>query len=185
MSSQEELLNSIATALYSYQDFGLRLYDLYGLAKPIAETTQVIDLHEVLQDLNKDVLVDISEKVYTYAEWFDRFGDVNFPLKERKTFANFNMKEKLEAIELLNDVIDKAKQAVEYLDSLDHEKITPGYTWLIENRFRACHHPVYVEICRIKNQSCSPLMCALVEKPGTIHRRMVPYFSIIINQSNS
>ena len=56
LSSQEELLNSIAAALYSYQDFGLRLYDLYGLAKPIAETTQVIDLHEVLQDLNKDVL---------------------------------------------------------------------------------------------------------------------------------
>ncbi|MEH7749412.1 DUF4011 domain-containing protein, partial [Neobacillus drentensis] len=134
LSSQEELLNSIASALYSYQDFGLRLYDLYGLAKPIVETTQIVDLHEVLPSINKDFLVDISEKVYTYAEWYDRFGDEDFPLKERKTFANFNMKEKLEAIELLNDMVDKAKQAVEYLDSLDHEKITPAYTWLIKNK---------------------------------------------------
>ncbi|MEW9053048.1 MAG: AAA domain-containing protein [Neobacillus sp.] len=134
LSSQEELLNSIASALYSYQDFGLRLYDLYGYAKPVTETTQLIDLHEVLPELNKDVLVDISEKVYTYAEWYERFGDEDFPLKERKTFANFNMKEKLEAIEILNDVIDKAKQSVEYIESLDHEKITPGYTWLIENK---------------------------------------------------
>ncbi|OLS40784.1 AAA domain-containing protein [Bacillus sp. MRMR6] len=134
LSSQEELLNSIASALYSYQDFGLRLYDLYGLAKPVTETTQMIDLHAVLPALNKDVLVDISEKVYTYAEWYERFGDENFPLKERKSFANFNMKEKLEAIEILNDVIDKAKQSVEYIESLDHEKITPGYTWLIENK---------------------------------------------------
>ncbi|MFD0824393.1 AAA domain-containing protein [Neobacillus sp. M.A.Huq-85] len=134
LSSQEELLNSIASALYSYQDFGLRLYDLYGLAKPVTETTEILDLHEVLSALTKDVLVYISEKVYTYAEWYERFGDEDFPLKERKNFAHFNMKEKLEAIELLNDVTDKAKKSVEYIETLDHEKITPGYTWLIENK---------------------------------------------------
>ena len=134
LSAQEDLLNSISSALYSYQDFGLRLYDLYGMAKPVSETTQMIDLHEVLQALNKDVLVDISEKVYTYAEWFERFGDEDFPLKERKSFSNFNMKEKLEAIEVLNGAISKAKQSVEYIESLDHEKMTPGYTWLIENK---------------------------------------------------
>ena len=44
------------------------------------------------------------------------------------------MKEKLEAIELLNEIIEKAKKSVEYLDSFDHEKITPAYTWLIENK---------------------------------------------------
>ena len=30
LASQEELLNSIANALYEYQDYGYRLYDLYG-----------------------------------------------------------------------------------------------------------------------------------------------------------
>lgn len=134
LSSQEKLLNNIAQALYSYQDFGLRLYDLYGLAKAVEDTTQIIELNEVLPSLNKDLLVDISEKVYTFAEWYERFGDDDFPLKDRKTFAIFNMKEKLEVIELLNDLIEKARKAVEYIDTLDHEKITPGYTWLIENK---------------------------------------------------
>ena len=112
---QEELLNSIAEALYKYQSFGLRLYDLYGMAKPVEDTNQMIDLNEILPSLNKDRLMDVSEKVYTYAEWFDRFGDSEYPLKERKTFANFNMKEKLEAIELLNDLIGQAKEASKYL----------------------------------------------------------------------
>ena len=119
LHTQEELLNSIAEALYEYQSFGLRLYDLYGMAKPVEDTNQMIDLNEILPSLNKDRLMDVSEKVYTYAEWFDRFCDSEYPLKERKTFANFNMKEKLEAIELLNDLIDQAKEASKYLDSLD------------------------------------------------------------------
>ncbi len=134
LNTQEELLNRIAEALYKYQSFGLRLYDLYGMAKPVEDTNQMIDLNEILPSLNKDRLMDVSEKVYTYAEWFDRFGDSEYPLKERKTFANFNMKEKLEAIELLNDLIYQAKEASKYLDSLDHEKMTPAYIWLIEDK---------------------------------------------------
>ena len=134
LHTQEELLNRIAEALYKYQSFGLRLYDLYGMAKPVEDTNQMIDLNEILPSLNKDMLMDVSEKVYTYAEWFDRFGDSEYPLKERKTFANFNMKEKLEAIELLNDLIHQAKEASKYLDSLDHEKMTPAYIWLIEDK---------------------------------------------------
>ena len=39
LQTQEELLNSIAKALYEYQSFGYRLYDLYGLSKPGEETS--------------------------------------------------------------------------------------------------------------------------------------------------
>ncbi|MED4205737.1 DEAD/DEAH box helicase [Neobacillus mesonae] len=134
LTDQEALLNKIAKALYDYQDFGLRLYDLYGLAKPIGDTTQIIDLTSVLPELNKNVLEGISEKAYTFAEWYERFGNADYPLKERKSFAEFSMKDKLEAIEMLNDLMVKAQKSVEYLDSLDHEKITPAYTWLIENK---------------------------------------------------
>ena len=134
LQTQEELLNSIAKALYEYQSFGYRLYDLYGLSKPGEETSDIIDLTEILPTLNKDTIEDISEKVYSYAEWYDRFGYEDYLLKKRKTFARFNMKEKLEAIELLNDIIAKAEEAVQYLNSINHEKITPAYTWLIENK---------------------------------------------------
>ena len=44
------------------------------------------------------------------------------------------MKEKLEAIELLNDLIHQAKEASKYVHSLDHEKMTPAYIWLIEDK---------------------------------------------------
>ncbi|WP_409300305.1 AAA domain-containing protein [Peribacillus sp. SCS-155] len=134
LSAQEDLLNSIANALYEYQDFGLRLYDLYGLANPVGETTQIIELKEVIGAINKDSLDDISEKVYTYAEWYDRFGYDGYPLKIRKSYAQLNMKDKLEAVELLTELIAKAKTAVQYLNSLDHDQITPAYTWLIENK---------------------------------------------------
>lgn len=134
LNAQEELLNSIANALFEYQEFGFRLYDLYGRANPVGETTQVIDLTDVISDFNKDVLDEVSENVYTYAEWFERFGEDAYPLKDRKTFANLKMKDKHDAVELLNDLIEKAKVSVKYLDSLDQKKITPAYTWLIENK---------------------------------------------------
>ncbi|WP_078544615.1 AAA domain-containing protein [Litchfieldia alkalitelluris] len=134
LASQEELLNSIAKALYEYQDFGFRLYDLYGKARPVADTAQMINLNSVLSSLNKEVLDEISEGIYTYAEWYERFGGEEYPLKNRKSFAQLNMKDKLEAIELVNDLIDKAKKATDFLNALDHVKITPAYTWLIENK---------------------------------------------------
>ncbi|MCM2532785.1 DUF4011 domain-containing protein [Neobacillus pocheonensis] len=134
LASQEDLLNSIAKALYEYQDFGLRLYDLYGKATTVEDSSQIIDLNEVLSKMNKDLLDDVCESVYTYAEWFERFGDEDYPLRTRKHFAALNMKDKLEAVELLNDLIDKAKNSCNFINSLDHEKITPGYTWLIENK---------------------------------------------------
>ncbi|MBC2724612.1 MAG: helicase, partial [Desulfosporosinus sp.] len=134
LASQEELLNSIAKALYEYQDFGFRLYDLYGNANPVGETTQIVDLTEVLPDLNSDLLDDVSEKVFTFAEWYERFGDDSYPLKQRKSFTALSMKDKLEMVELMDQLLLQARKSVEYLDSLDHDKITPAYTWLIENK---------------------------------------------------
>ncbi|MGM0828986.1 MAG: AAA domain-containing protein [Bacillota bacterium] len=134
LKSQEDLLNGIAKALYERQAFGLRLYDLYGLANSVEETTQMIDLNGIMPILDKEKLDDFSEKVYTYAEWYERFGDDDYQLKERKSFANMDMKEKLRAIELLDGVMAKARKSVSYLESLDHENITPAYTWMIENK---------------------------------------------------
>ncbi|WP_423409023.1 AAA domain-containing protein [Heyndrickxia sp. MSNUG] len=134
LASQEELLNSIANAMYEYQDFGFRLYDLYGKANPVGETTQIVDLTDVLPSLNRDVLDDVSEKVFTFAEWYERFGDDTYPLKQRKSFGQLSMKDKLELIELMDQLIQMASKSVDYLESLDHEKITPAYTWLVQNK---------------------------------------------------
>jgi very-short-patch-repair endonuclease len=134
LQAQEDLLNTIAKALYERQPFGFRLYDLYGKANSVDETNQMIELNVIMPILNADKLDDVSEKIYTYAEWYDRFGHDDYQLKERKSFANMDMKEKLQAIELLDGVIAKARNSVSYLESLNHEKITPAYTWLVENK---------------------------------------------------
>ncbi|MGD6966408.1 AAA domain-containing protein [Rossellomorea vietnamensis] len=134
LKNQEDLLNSIAKALYEQQAYGFRLYDLYGLANAVGETTQIIELSNILDSLNREELDNISESVYTYAEWYDQFGSEDYILKHRKSFASMDMKEKLQAIELLNGVLEKARNSVSYLESLDHEKITPAYTWMIENK---------------------------------------------------
>ncbi|MFS0658216.1 AAA domain-containing protein [Niallia alba] len=134
LETHEKLLNDIAKGLYEYQDFGYRLYDLYGKAASIGEFNQILDLKPMLSEFHKDTLEDIYGNIYTYAEWQERFGDENYALKNRKSFAAFSMKEKVELDELLNDLIKKAKQSSEYLHSLDYKKITPAYTWLIENK---------------------------------------------------
>lgn len=134
LATHEKLLNDIAKALYEYQDFGYRLYDLYGRATSLDTVHQLINLKPMLSELHKDVLDDIGEKIYSFAEWYERFGSENYELKRRKSFAHFSMKDKLELVELLNDVIEKAKNSAEYLNSLDYKKITPAYTWLIENK---------------------------------------------------
>ncbi|MRX73380.1 DUF4011 domain-containing protein [Bacillus lacus] len=134
LKNQEDLLNSIAKALYEQQAYGFRLYDLYGLANAVGETKQIIELSNILDSLNREELDNISESVYTYAEWYGQFGSEDYILKHRKSFASMDMKEKLQAIELLNGALEKARNSVSYLESLDHEKITPAYTWMIENK---------------------------------------------------
>ncbi len=134
IASQEALLNSIAKTLFEYQPFGYRLYDLYARAKPMEETSSYLDLSKIMPELNKVLLENTLADLYTYGEWYERFGTEDYPLKMRKTFATMEMKDKLALIDTLNDVLSKAKKSVDYLNSLNHDKITPAYTWLVNNK---------------------------------------------------
>lgn len=134
IASHEGLLNRIAKALFEYQDFGYRLYDLYGKAKSMEEADTYVDLSDVLSQLNKGVLEDALIALYTYGEWFERFGLEDYPLRMRKSFAKLEMKDKLLAIETLNGVLERAKQSIQFIHTLNHDKITPAYTWLVNNK---------------------------------------------------
>lgn len=59
---------------------------------------------------------------------------MNGTLKMRKSFASMEMKDKLIAIETLKEVLEKAKSSVEYINTLNHEKITPAYTWIVNEK---------------------------------------------------
>ncbi|TSI02648.1 AAA domain-containing protein [Lysinibacillus sp. BW-2-10] len=134
VENQEQLLNTIAQALYETQAHGYKLYELYGESKPITDSNKIISLHNVIDRLTKESLRDMTEAVYTYGEWYEQFGQESYPLRHRKSFAAFDMKTKLVAIETLEALIEKAKKATAYIEALDIEKITPAYTWGIQHR---------------------------------------------------
>lgn len=134
LDNQEQLLNTIAKALYETQPYGYKLYELYGESKPITDSNKIINLNSVIDRLTRESLRDMAEAVYTYGEWYELFGQVSYPLRHRKSFAAFDMKAKLKAIETLDALILKAKKATDYIEALDIEKITPAYTWEIQNR---------------------------------------------------
>ncbi|MDM5317198.1 AAA domain-containing protein [Fictibacillus sp. b24] len=130
----EKELNSIAKGLYEVQSHGYKAYDLYGLGKPITEIEVILNLENILQSLNKDNFEDVLSKILSYGSFYGRFGGNNYPLKDRKTFNNLEIKDRQNLIEILNKVIEKANKSVEYLNTFEQEEITPEYTWLISDK---------------------------------------------------
>ncbi|USB33204.1 AAA domain-containing protein [Paenibacillus sp. YPG26] len=131
---QEQLLNTIAQALNERQPFGYRLYELYGESKPVTDSNQIITLNSAAEQLTRESLREMSEAVYTYGEWYQQFGQDTYPLRHRNSFAALDMKAKLEVIEKIELLIRKAKDAVAYIETLDIDKITPAYTWLVHHK---------------------------------------------------
>lgn len=139
LNSQEQFLNTIAKALYERQPFGYRLYELYGESKPITNSNKIILLNSVADQLTRETLRDLAEALYTYGEWYQQFGQESYPLRHRRSFASFDMKAKLEAIEKLEGLIQKANKATDYINALDIDKITPAYTWEVQHRLNKIH----------------------------------------------
>lgn len=134
LNNQEQFLNTVAKALYERQPFGYRLYELYGESKAITDSNQIISLNSIASRLTRETLREQAEAVYTYGEWYQQYGQETYPLRNRRSFATFDMKTKLEVMEKLEVLIKKAKRAVDFIETLDIEKITPAYTWQVQHR---------------------------------------------------
>ena len=130
----ESELNAIAKGLYEVQDHGFKAYDLYGLGKSISEIDTILELESVLSSLNKDNLEDVLMKIFSYGSYYARFGSNSYPLKNRKSFAHLDLKDRLTIVEILKNVIEKAEKSIEYLDSFDQKDITPEYSWLVSDK---------------------------------------------------
>jgi len=130
----ESKLNAIAKGLYEVQPHGYRAFDLYGIGKPVSEIHVILELEEILHTITKDNLDEVLMKIFSYGNYYSRFGGEHYPLKNRNSFAKLELKDRLTIIEILKNVIDKAKTSVEYLSSFDQDDITPEYTWLINDK---------------------------------------------------
>lgn len=134
LNEQEELLNTIARALYEKQPFGYRLYELYGLSNPIIDSNKIISLLNVSDQLSKESLPKMTEAIFTYGEWYELYGKEHYPLRDRKSFADFDIKKKLDTIKKLEDLIDKAKVAIVIIEKLGMIKFTPAYAWEVQQK---------------------------------------------------
>ncbi len=130
----ESKLNAIAKGLYEVQTHGYKAYDLYGLGKPISEIEVILELKEVIHSITKDNMDEVLMKIFSYGEYYSRFGGEKYPLKDRKSFAKLELKDRLTIVEIVKNVIEKAKTSMHYLSKIDQDDITPEYTWLINDK---------------------------------------------------
>lgn len=130
----QNMLNQIAKVLYTHQRFGYRLYDLYGMALPMEENSTYLDVFSVMSQFNKQILEEVAKDIYIYAEWYEKFGHEKYLLKNRSSYSKMDIKNKIETLDLFNDLIGKCKEATEHIVELDHNTITPAYTWMIQRK---------------------------------------------------
>ncbi|WP_139488052.1 AAA domain-containing protein [Brevibacillus dissolubilis] len=140
IEEREENLNKIARSLFEVQPNGFRAYDLYGLSRPFQGVHQFIPLQHVLSHLHKDNMDDMLAHVYNYAYYYQRFGRQDYPLKHRKSFSHLEVKNKVQLVEVLDDVIEKAKQTASHLHVFNDDSITPEYTWMIQDKLEKIYH---------------------------------------------
>lgn len=132
LEQQESELNSIAAGLHSKNEFGFSLFELYGRTQSADSSIIYIAVDSVANELDAENLEDVLATIYTFGEWYERFGKDTYPLKDRLSFANFGMKEKTEFTQKMAYLIEQMKKAEEFLMQLDTDDITPGYTWGIQ-----------------------------------------------------
>lgn len=130
----ESKLNAIAKGLYEVQTHGYKAYDLYGVGKPISEIEVILELKEVIHSITKDNMDEVLMKIFSYGDYYSRFGGEKYPLKDRKSFAKLELKDRLTIVEIVKNVIEKAKTSMDYLSKFNQEDITPEYTWLINDK---------------------------------------------------
>ncbi|WP_249870765.1 AAA domain-containing protein [Oceanobacillus saliphilus] len=145
IQKSEDELNAIATGLYEMQPFGYRAYDLYGLGKSVNQQEVILDLTKVINALNKDNLDEVLTKILSYGDSYSRFGQENYPLKDRKPFANLEIKDRLAIVEILKKVYEKAEKSIAYLEHFEQDDITPEYSWEVGSKLEKIYEDLNPE----------------------------------------
>ncbi|WP_165875943.1 AAA domain-containing protein [Hazenella coriacea] len=134
IEDREQKLDRIYQGLHERQSFGFSAFELYGRAKKRDDVVQTISISDLASSIHRDHLDDLLATISLYGSYYQRFGKDGYVLKRRKSLANLELKDQTMIIEQLELALQKAKQAVEQLNQLDHEKITPAYLWLVSDR---------------------------------------------------
>ncbi|APC47774.1 hypothetical protein BME96_06130 [Virgibacillus halodenitrificans] len=130
----EQELDAIAKGLYEVQPHGYRAFDLYSLGKPVQNMDVILELSDVIESLNKHNMDDVLSTILSYGDNYGRFGKENYPLKDRKSFAKLEIKDRLTIVEILNKATNQARKSTEFLEHFEQDDITPEYSWGVGNK---------------------------------------------------
>src|SRR5699024_3150365 len=130
IAKTEQDLDAIAKGLFEVQPHGFRAYDLYGLSRTASEQEDLLELENVLSELNKNNPDDVLMQIFSYGDYYSRFGEKDYPLKGRKSFAALEMKDRVRIVEILKKAMEKADQSISHLEHFEDEAITPEYSWM-------------------------------------------------------
>nr|WP_114352083.1 AAA domain-containing protein [Saliterribacillus persicus] len=142
--STEDKLDKTAQALFEVQHHGFRAYDLYGLSKSAKEQDKMIPLEDILHELNKHNLDDTLRKVCTYGSYYTTFGKDN-PVKDRKSFTDMELKDRIQLIEILENAINESDQTIKHLDHFNDDDITPAYSRQIDKKLEKIYDDLNAE----------------------------------------
>jgi very-short-patch-repair endonuclease len=134
IAQTENELNIMARGLFEVQSHGYRAYDLYGIGKTAKEQEEIVNLSMVIDELNRYNLEDVLMKVLSYGRFHSRFGAEDYPLKNRKSFSNLEIKDRVKFIESLDKIIRDAEESSQHLSHFKNDNITPEYSWNVEGR---------------------------------------------------
>ncbi len=124
----QQQLNQIAKVLYEYQVFGYRLYDLYARTFSISQKNIYLDVKDTLKLFNKENLKKTLTHIRVYAEWHHQYGKEDYLLSGRSSYADFDLHNKIECIDLLKSVLKDSQQIQDIIvHKLNDATITPAY----------------------------------------------------------
>lgn len=133
IEEHEAYLNEVAKGLYEVQEHGFKAFDLYSKAKSYFNQENILPINAELPSLSRKNLDDVLANIYTYGDFYSRFGGDNYALKNRKSFAGLELKDQVTMKEILENIIEKAEESARYLEELE-QNMTPEYSWNIQEK---------------------------------------------------
>lgn len=145
LEDQKAKLDAVQKGLYEPHRSGYHAHELYSRVQSHDQLKDVIDLSGFLNKLDRHSLEDVLQEVSTYASFYQRFGQRDYPLNKRQSFASLDHQSFTFIRERLDNIYRKAKKAEEYLRALHHPKITPAYTWLVSDRLEKVYSTLGIQ----------------------------------------
>lgn len=143
LEEREQKLNQIYRGLHERGPFGFSAYELYGRAQKRDKEISLIPVSDLAGEVDRDNLDDLLTIISLYASYHQRFEKEDYPLRNRKSFAQLKIKDQAELLEKLDLTLEKATKAEELINQLGDKQITPSYLWQVNRKLAKIYNHLH------------------------------------------